>query len=452
MAPSSLRLQLLRRLLPAILGLLLAGAATAYGVAWRSATKAYDRALFDAVLAIAEQLHVVDGKPQLQLTNQARNVLLIDKFDHIYYVVRGPDGQILDGDAALPLPDEETPPASADEPRYYYNGLIHGEAVRLAALHRDLAGHRFTVVVGETKVKRAALIQEILLGMLLPEVLLALASISVIWFGIRAGLRPLDTLRGELAGRSPTDLGPLGTAVPDELQPVVGEVNALMGRLALALTSQRNFVSDAAHQLRTPIAALQAQVEAAIGEAGAATRADLAGIQRATQRLSHLVSQLLALARAEPTAAQQLDELDLAALAGEAAGRWLPQAIARGIDLGFELAPAQIRGNGLLIEELLGNLVDNALRHTPSGGSITIACGKNGSRAWLTVEDSGPGIEPAEREQVFERFHRAPGAVGDGCGLGLAIVRAIARQHGGTVSAAASARLGGALLRVELPT
>jgi len=447
---SSLRVQLLRRLLPAMLALLLAGAGTAYWVAWRSATKAYDRALFDTTLAIADQLRLVDGKAQLPLTPQARAVLLTDKFDRIFYAVRGPGGEVLDGSAGLPMP-RHSPRSPGNEGRYYFDGLIEGEPVRIAAMRKELSGQDVTVLAAETMIKRNALVREILLGMLLPELLLVLVSISVVWFGVRSGLRPLTGLRQELAGRSQADLRPVMVEVPEEIQPVVTEINGLLQRLDRSLASQRNFVSDAAHQLRTPIAALQAQVEAALGDATPDGHSKLAGILAAAHRLSYLVDQMLSLARAEPSLAQTETEVSLAEVVRQVAETWLPTAIRKQIDLGFELQPAFVHGNSLLLQELLGNLLDNALRYTPAGGMVTVACGMDAAGAWLSIEDSGKGIAEAEREKVFERFHRPPGSLGGGNGLGLAIVREIARQHGGAVIADASPRLGGALLKVTLP-
>lgn len=451
MHATSLRRQLLQRLLPAMLALLLAGAATAYWVAWRSATKAYDRALFDTALAIAEQLRLVDGKPQLSLSPQARAVLLTDKFDQIFYAVRGPRGELLEGNGDLPIWPAVGPKERLGEGRYYFDGWIAGTPIRVAALRMELDGQAISVLAGETMIKRNALVREIILGMLLPELLLALVSLSVVWFGIRSGLRPLTELRRALAGRSQADLSPVRVEVPEEIQPVVTEINALLQRLEHSMISQRNFVSDAAHQLRTPIAALQAQVEASLNEALPDTRHKLEGILAAAHRLSHLVAQMLALARAEPSLAQTQPEVSLEILVQQVAEIWLPQAFARQIDLGFELAPASVRGNTLLLQELLGNLLDNAVRYTPHGGTITVACGQNETASWLSVEDSGPGIAAPERDKVFERFYQPPGSRRDGNGLGLAIVREIARQHGGQVSAAASAKLGGALVSVTLP-
>lgn len=449
-SPASLRLILLGRLLPALLILLIAGAATAYWIAWRSATKAYDRALYDTALAIVGQLQPLNGTlPQRPLSAQARAVLLTDKYDRVFYAIRDDaSGANIDGEAALPLPSGEMSEALDHEGRAYYDGALGGIPIRIAALRQEIDGVPMTVLAGETMVKRNALVREILFGMLLPELLLALVSIAVVWFGIRGGLHPLAALRHELATRSPADLRPVNVVVPEEVAPVLTEINRLLGRLQHSLDSQRNFVSDAAHQLRTPIAALQAQVEAATQE-GPESASRLAGILAAARRLAHLVDQLLALARAEPSLPQTQNDIDLQTLARQIAETWLPVAIPRHIDLGFDLAPAHLRGNPLLLQELLGNLVDNALRHTPAGGSVTLSCGETDRETWLSVEDSGPGVAEHERERIFERFYRSPASTGEGSGLGLAIVREIARQHGGQVEVGQSATLGGARFLVR---
>jgi two-component system sensor histidine kinase TctE len=419
-------------------------------VAWGSATKAYDRALYDTALAIAEQVRVVSGKPQLQLTSQARAVLLVDKYDRIFYAVRGAQGEPLDGDAGLLLPGGGDRQVFESEGRAYYDARLGDEAIRVAALRWDVAGQPLMILAGETMVKRNALVREILLGMLLPELLLIVVSISVVWFGVRSGLSPLTVLRRELSERTPADLRPVRVAVPQEVESVVGGINELLARLEQALGAQRNFVADAAHQLRTPIAALRAQIEAAVAEGPREPSPALVGVMAAALRLSRLVDQMLVLARAGPDSSLVTDRVSLPDLAEAAAEVWLPRAIARNVDLGFELAPAVVSGNALLLEELLANLLDNALRHVPEAGSVTVACGQEDGSAWLSVEDSGPGIPQSERERVFERFYQPPGS-GGGNGLGLAIVREIARQHGGSVSASRSQRLGGARLRACFP-
>ena len=449
MHQSSLRFLLLRWLLPAMLVLLLAGAVTAYLVALRSATKAYDRALLDTALAIVEQLTIRDGKPVLPLTAQARDVLLVDKFDQVFFAVRGPNGELLDGEPGLPLPPTRLPKEVWSEGRYYFDGLLNDRPVRVAALKAERGGKTFTVLAGETLVKRNALVREILLGMLLPELLLIAVSLAVVWFGVRSGLEPLAKLREELAGRSQADLRPVTTDVPDEIQPVVNEINELLNRLGYSLDAQRHFVSDAAHQLRTPIAALQAQVEATLAESDQAMHRQLQGILAAAHRLSHLVEQMLMLARAQPSLAKTQPLVALEEVAQAAAEDWLPVAIENGIDLGFDLAPSVVCGNALLLQEIFANLLDNALRHTPRGGSVTVRCGADENAAWLVVEDSGSGIPETDREKVFERFYQSPGGRSRGSGLGLAIVREIARQHGGQATIDRSPELGGARVTVR---
>lgn len=447
----SLRILLLRRLLPAMLALLLAGAATAYWIALRSATAAYDRSLLDIALAISEQIRFSQGQPALQLSSQAKDVLLTDKFDQIYFSVQDSEGRQLAGDPGIPSVDAEILDALKSRGRYYYDATIAGTPVRLAALYWEQEGIALAVIAAETLVKRRSLVQEILVGMLIPELALIAGTLLLVWFGIRTGLTPLDALRRELASRSHADLSPVTARGPEEIQPVVAEINDLLLRLERSLSSQRHFISNAAHQLRTPIAALLAQFELHLRDSPTETRKQMEKTLAATRRLSHLVDQLLTLARAEFSASQPKPTADIAQVISSAAEIWLPQAIAKGIDLGFELAPAPTQGNSLLLRELLTNLVDNALRHTPENGTVTVSCGASRQAIWMNVEDSGPGIPPEERQRVFERFYQPAGSISDGCGLGLAIVEEIARQHGGTVSVSSSPTLGGALFRVEFP-
>lgn len=450
----SLRGLLLGRLLPTMLALVLASALVAYAIAHRAATLAYDRALLDAALALAGQVHAESGTIVLDLSPQAQEILLTDKYDRVFYEVIGPGGNSVAGHRDLPRPAE----ALGEGDRQYFDGWYQGQPVRVAALQTLRDGRPILVLAAETVIKRNTLVREILLGMLLPELSIVAALLTLGWLLIRKGLKPLEDLRAELARRSHRHLGPVAAhGLPDEMRPVAEEINHLLDRLEQALSAQRNFVSDAAHQLRTPIAALQAQAEAAEREladnaASAPARAQFTRILAATRRLAHLAQQLLALARAEPGSATLLDPLDLAELVREEAENWLPAATARNIDLGFEVVSAPLRGSPLLLKEMLTNLVDNALRYTPTGGSVTVRCGVHEGAPFLEVEDSGPGIPPAERERVFERFHRLPGADDEGCGLGLAIVREICSQHGATVAVVEAETLGGACFRVKFPT
>jgi len=446
---SSLRRQLLRWLLPAMLLLLAAGALTAYSVALGSAIRAYDRALLDTAHALAGQIQANQGAVTLNLPKAAQEILLTDKYDQIFFRVLTADGREVAGDAALPAPPNVTP----EENRLYYDAEIGGKPVRVAALFTERDGLPLIILAAETLVKRNNLVWEILLGMLLPELGLVLATLALVWIGIRSGLRPLDELRQQLARRSHSDLRPIvAEGLTEEIQPVVDELNQLLLRLDESLLAQRHFVSDAAHQLRTPIAALQTQVEVALREPEREARPQLEQILGAAQRLAHLVQQLLALARAEPKDGSADQAIDLAAVVREVAEIALPRAIAAGLDLGFDLSPTHVRGSRLLLQEALGNLIDNAIHYTPAPGSITVGCRATAYGAILSVEDSGPGIPKAAREKVFERFYRLPASKGDGCGLGLAIVRQVARQHGAEVKITRSPTLGGSAVEMRFPT
>jgi two-component system sensor histidine kinase TctE len=220
--------------------------------------------------------------------------------------------------------------------------------------------------------------------------------------------------------------------VPIEVQPLVNALNNLFDTVRAAAHSQQQFLANAAHQLRTPLTGIIAQLELlARDPAGAAIREQLLDLHQGSRRLAHTANQLLALARAEPTAntQEQFHQLDLAALAGDGVADHLDRSLAEQIDLGADAQPARVFGSAWLLRELLANLIDNALSYTPPGGNVTVRCGRVGAGAFLEVEDDGPGIPADERARVRERFYRLPGSRGNGCGLGLAIVEEIARAH-----------------------
>jgi two-component system sensor histidine kinase TctE len=224
----------------------------------------------------------------------------------------------------------------------------------------------------------------------------------------------------------------------------------------MALAAQQRFIADAAHQLRTPIAGLRTQTELARRQTSPAdVQATLAQLQTAAERMTHLINQLLSLARAEPSAenTQPLGKIDLCALAREVTTERVPRALARNIDLGFEGgdAPSQIAGNDFLLREMLGNLIDNAIQYTQSGGHVTVRVSSVQDQLHLSVEDDGPGIPEAEREAVLERFHRVLGTGVEGVGLGLSIVREIVMRHGGQIRLLAGPDNRGTLALVTLP-
>jgi two-component system sensor histidine kinase TctE len=312
------------------------------------------------------------------------------------------------------------------------------------------------VRVAETEVKRTELAREILFSVVAPQVLLILIAGIVVWTGVVRGLSPLERVQRAVAQRSGRDLSPVtADNVPGEVGPLVRSLNELLERLDRVLTLQSRFVSDAAHQLKTPVAALEAQCEVALREQDPASlRASVERLQPGLARLSRLVSQLLSLARNEPEAvrAVKLEPLDLNAVTLEAATAWVPEALKKRIDLGFEGAagPVAVKGDAGRLRELLDNLLDNAVRYTPEEGRVTVRVEALPAPA-VTVSDDGPAIPPQERERVFERFHRLLGSSSAGSGLGLAIAQEIARLHGAEITLGEDADGVGNTFRVSFP-
>jgi two-component system sensor histidine kinase TctE len=290
-----------------------------------------------------------------------------------------------------------------------------------------------------------------------------LGTLLLVWIGVRVGLRPLLALRDQIARRSARDLAALDEApVPNEVRPLTHALNRLFATVAQAADAQHRFLANAAHQLRTPLAGLQAQLELLSNElkqqsaSDPALRERVARLHFGMQRLGHTANQFLALARAEPSAnpAGDFRELDLADLAKDGVAAHFDHALVAHIDLGLEATPARVQASDWLLRELLANLIDNALAYTPPGGTVTVRCGSVGRGrlgsydAFLEVEDDGPGIPEAERTRVFERFYRIAGGEREGNGLGLAIVEEIARAHAATVELTSGAGGRGARVRV----
>ena len=433
--PRSLRRQLLIWLLTLLIPLLLVGAISSYYRANHFANLAYDRSLFRAALALADQIEVHRGKVQVDLPQIASDLLEYDKDDWIYYRIRGPGGELVTGQADLPLP--EALPKAGDH--VYYNTQLDGKALCAVAFALPLTGtsaHGVAMVlVAETRAKRTQMADEIIATMMLPQLLIVVLAGLMVHFGVRRGLATLERLRAAFSSRSLQDLSPVAEiGAPREVQPLLHAMNDLMQRLREAITKQQRFIADASHQLRTPLAGLKTQAELALREQDPAqVQHALQQIQTSSTNLAHMVSQLLSLARAEPEAADNLEllTLDLSKLAQGITSEWVPQALAKNIDLGFASADAncQVKGNALLLGELLNNLIDNALRYTPSNGHVTVAVKQSAQNIELSVEDNGPGIPESKRERVFERFYRILGTGEEGCGLGLTIAREIALRH-----------------------
>lgn len=370
-------------------------------------------------------------------------VLRTDRFDSIYYRVVSPAGMEIAGDADLPAPPGD---------QMAHNTTYRGAAVRVVSVQAPCGRSACTILVGETMVKREHLARDLLLQSLFPEFLIALATMVIVWYGVKWGLKPLARLSEEIKARSAGDLRPIdAAAAPEETRPLVAALNGLLAEVSAASSHQQRFIADAAHQLRTPLAGLQAHTELALAQPmPQACRAQLEQVHKATIRTARLANQLLALARAEPGARSLMATLDLKNIAGGEAEAWVRQSLARDIDLGFELEPAPVDGDAFLLREALSNLVHNALEYSARGGRVTVRTGRRNGHAFLEVEDDGPGIAPAERSRVLERFYRVPGTPGTGSGLGLAIVREIAASHAANISIA-NGSLGGCRVEITFP-
>lgn len=437
----SLRAQLLSSLLAPLLLMLAVVSIGGYTIINRPAVVAYDQSLANAALAVAQYVYPdkdARNRPtyRFDFSRQAEQVLRTDRYDDIFFLVLDQAGQYIGGDRGLPPPSGVE---RLDEGRIGYDTLYRGKDVRAVALRHSIGSGYVTVVVAETRNKRNSLAWGIALGMLVPEILLAAGLVGIVWYGVARALAPLDKLRGELQARSHLDLSPLDEEpAVEEVRPLVGEINELLGRLGLASEAQQRFIANAAHQLRTPLAGLQTQLELVLAERDETARQErLQQCRQATARTARLVNQLLALSAAEAKGRGErpAGEVELSVLLGERTDAWVYRAIERDIDFGLELERTVVRGDPLLIGEMAANLVDNALAYTPPGGRVTLRCGVTDSRIpFLLVVDNGTGIPQGARGRVLERFFRLPGSPGDGSGLGLSIVRQIADQHGATVS------------------
>jgi len=316
-----------------------------------------------------------------------------------------------------------------------------------------VAGPR-TIQVAEPTARRTELAANVALRILVP-ILASLPLLgALVWLLVGKGLAPLSRLARTIGGRSPTSLDPLPqTDLPEEVQPLVGALNGLLGRLETAFAAQRRFAADAAHELRTPLTALGLQIqllEKARDEnerAGAVDR-----LKHGVKRATRLVEQLLTLARLEPDSAEQPTErVALDALARTVVGDLAALAEAKPVALMIVRAePVAVRGTEEALRILASNVVDNAIRYTPAGGRIEVHVFKVGDRAVLEVADTGPGIAPEERQRVFDRFYRVTGTEVPGSGLGLAIVKEVASLHGATLELAEGLDGGGLTVRVAM--
>ena len=433
-----LQYKLLAWLLGPLITLLVFDTAVSYWTSVNFSHRAHDRSLLEIAREVVLHVRSDGDGPRLEMSPTAERVLLVNQDDTVYYRLATSQGSLIGGDQAIPAPAPTL--LSHDKPQFY-DAELHGAPVRMVAAWLPYEGSNGSsgevlVQVAETLNGRNRLALEILASVVVPQLLLIFLACAAVFFGISRGLLPLKRLQAAVSDRSHLDLSPIDIRdVPAEVKPLVDEVNELLLRLGKTLNFQNRFIADAAHQLKTPVTGLKAQIELALRESDPArVHHSLAQLYVSADRLSRLVRQLLSLARNEPGAvdAVALQVIDLNALAVEVAMGWVPDALKRGIDLGFEAwtGPVMINGDPDRLRELINNLIDNAIRYSQLDGRVTVAIAVAADgRGQMSISDDGPSIPVEERTRIFERFHRLLGSHADGSGLGLAIVSEIAALH-----------------------
>jgi two-component system sensor histidine kinase TctE len=382
-----------------------------------------DARLRSAAVALAARVRVSGGRLFVEGNDDAPAAP---------YAIRDAAQHLLAGDPRLPAvtPGGLTPAIAAAD-------LDH-RSVRTMSSRLDTAVGIVTITVADTLKPPGPAARFGFMSTLLWDFVQLDLTLVLVWVGIRLGLRPLKRLRDEIAARSPHDLRPIHEAsVPREMTPLVATLNRLFSMLGTSAQSQQQFIANTAHQLRTPITGMLAQLDLLAAEPAAhPLRERVAMLQQGARQLAHTANQLLTLARADPAlnVSAKNQAVDLAALATEVTAKFVDRAIAANIDLGADLEPAVVFADPSLLDDLLGNLVDNALKYTPAGGHVTVRAGRLHGKPFVAVEDDGPGIPLDERPLVRRRFYRVQNSPGHGSGLGLAIVEEVARVYNAAVS------------------
>jgi two-component system sensor histidine kinase TctE len=390
-----------------------------------------DRRLKEATNALMRRVQVADG--QLTLDANPSGGPAPPLPDFVKYAVRDPQGHLLIGDPQIPA----VPMNSANAQLLAMAQIDHRSARTLTTRFDTRAGV-VIITVADARPTAEPAARFGFMSTLLWDFVQLDITLVLVWVGIQIGLRPVRKLRDEIAARSPLDLRPIvESSVPREIAPVVVKLNRLFTMLRSSVQSQQQFIANTAHQLRTPITGMQAQLDILIGEPAAQPISGrLRTLQESVRQLAHSSNQLLSLGRADPAAnmAAKNQSVVLSAIVGEVVAKFIDRALQSNIDLGVEVQPVSILADPSLLDDLLSNLVDNALKYTPAGGSITVSAGARNGSPYLAVEDNGPGIPEQERQRVRQRFYRLPNSPGHGSGLGLAIVDEIAQLYGASMT------------------
>lgn len=435
----SLRRELLGWLLLPLTAVVAFNIWTTYSNARQTADLVTDRLLLAAARVIAENVRESDGVIEAPIPPAALEMFANEDRDRMFYRVTGPRGELITGHPDMPMP----PQRPSERRPLYYQDSFRGEPVRAVALgqfvvSKDGAGGEAVVMLSQTLRSHDRFERELWLGALRDQVVLVAIATILALFGLQYGLQPLLQLRDAVRRRSHDSLEPLDAHnVQHELKPLVSALNEALAQVRHQVAAQRRFVANAAHQLRTPLTSLKAQIGVGLrASEGGGSHEALEGMNTTVDGMKRLSNQLLSLVRAEQgSALLHREALDFTALCRNAVESLALIALDRSIDLGFE-APSQllqVHGHATLLRELIVNLVENALRYTPEGGTVTVKLLRQGAMVIMRVEDDGPGIPQEEREKVFEAFYRRLDGGVEGSGLGLAVVKEIVASHEGTI-------------------
>lgn len=431
----SIRRQLLVLFVPFVFGLWIASAALSFWLVDQISGDAFDKDLINSADSVIGRLRVKDGKVVADLPPAAQAILKHDESDKLYYRVVGIDGRHISGDTVVPSPVSDL---EVDIPKVV-SGIINGKEVRIAEIKVPVdEGGQVIVQLAETTNIRHFFQNKLLLSIAVPQLLVIVLAMAAVFYGIDRILTPLRMLQKQLAGRSQADFSPLpDSQTPEEVFPLVSAINKLFQKTEEKIKAHQRFIANAAHQLRTPLAGLKTYTS--IGPEMtevAELRSVVTELDRGVDRATRMVSQLLALARTDGRADNSTSHLiDLNFLVSDVVNDLVQQAVMRGVNLSFEAAPtaANVLGEEASLTHLAVNLVENAILYTPAQGRVNVRLLNNG-RVKLIVSDTGPGISPEERDNIFERFYRVVGTNGDGSGLGLSIVKEVANAHDAIVT------------------
>ena len=407
-----------------------------------------DRRLKEAAVALMAHVSIKQG--QVALDPDPNRKPPLPRPDSIRYALRDAQGRLLAGDPQMPVVA-----MSSETSQQLALTQIDRRSLRTLTTRFDTPAGVITITVADTSGTSEPEARLGFMSTLLWDFVQLDLTLVLVWVGIQLGLRPIRRLRDEIARRSPLDLRPIvETSAPREIAPLVITLNRLFGMLRTSVQSQQQFIANTAHQLRTPITGMQAQLGLLIAEPAAQpVKARLLTLQEGVKQLAHSANQLLTLARADSSAnlSAKNQAVDLQAIVGEVVAKFFDRALQSNIDLGVDAHSVSVFADPSLLDDLLSNLVDNALKYTPAGGSVTVSAGRNNGRPYLAVEDTGTGIPESERPRVRQRFYRMPNSPGHGSGLGLAIVDEIARLYDATMTLGTGANGTGTRIAIQFP-